>query len=60
MNTDISIDEICGNELSLNELDDVNGGFLPLLLAAAELAPAFIIGAAVGVGVGVAIKYAMS
>ena len=47
-------------ELSDDQLDEVNGGFLPLLLAAAELAPAFLIGAAVGVGVGVAIKYATS
>lgn len=59
MSTDILADEIRGEELSLSELDEVNGGFLPVLLAAVELAPAFLIGAAVGVGVGVAIKYAM-
>jgi hypothetical protein len=47
-------------ELSDGEVDQVNAAFLPLLLAAAELAPAFLIGAAVGVGVGVAVKYALS
>ena len=29
------MDEVCSDELSLNDLDEVNGGLLPLLAAAA-------------------------
>ncbi len=59
VSADICINEVCNDELSLNEFDNINGGFLPVLLAAAELAPAFLIGAAVGVGIGVATKYVL-
>jgi hypothetical protein len=47
------------DELSEDQLQGVNAGFLPLLIAA-ELAPAFVLGVCVGIGVGVAIRYAQS
>ena len=45
------MDEVCSDELSLNDLDEVNGGLLPLLAAAAAEVGMGMLEAAVAVGV---------
>jgi lactobin A/cerein 7B family class IIb bacteriocin len=48
MDTDLTMNEVCCEELSLNELDEVTGGFLPL----AAVALGILVGGAVAYGVG--------